>query len=473
MVRRQLFPKAPSTAIHSIAVLPLENLTGDPGQQYFADGMTDALITSLAQIRSLRVISRTSSMRYRDSTKRLPQIAKELGVDAVVEGSVVRSANRVRIDAQLIEAAADRHLWAKSYERDTRDVLALQADITSAISSQVQKQLTPTQQAGLEKTRRIDPEAYEAYLKGRYYWNKRTSEGFEKAIEYFSEAGAKDRNYAPAFAGLADAQILMGEYGLVPVKEAYPKAREAATKALALDDAVAEAHNALGLVKADFDWDWPGAQLEFKRAIELNPSYATAHQWYGELLSYLGRFDQALAEVEQARRLDPLALIINSVKGYFLVLTGRNDLAIEQLQKTLEIDPNFAHAHWELGIAYIRNGALAQSIPEFRRATNLSPDFTQYKAGLGYAYARAGKIAEARKLLNELKTTSEQRYVSRCDIAIIYAGLDEEDQAFAWLEKALDQHDFTLVSARGHPLLDPLRSDPRFQDLLHRIGLAP
>lgn len=273
---------------------------------------------------------------------------------------------------------------------------------------------------------------------------------------------------------MADTYILLGKYGLIPAKDAYPKAREAATKALGLDDSVAEAHNGLAMVKGDYDWDWPGAEREFKRAIELNPSYATAYQWYGELLAYLGRYDEALAEAERARDLDPLSLIINSLIGYHLLLVGQDGLAIEQLRKTIEMDPNFAHAHWELGLVYARKQEFAQAILEFQRADSLSPDITFYKASLGYAYARSGNTPEARKLLDELKALSKQRYVSPCDFAIIHAGLDEKDQAFAWLENAQEQHDFTmlLVAAKGLPLFDPLRSDSRFAELLRRMGLA-
>jgi tetratricopeptide (TPR) repeat protein len=243
-------------------------------------------------------------------------------------------------------------------------------------------------------------------------------------------------------------------------------------RALTLDDRVAEAHNALAMVSTDYDWDWRSAEREFQRAIELNPSYATARQWYGELLSDLGRFNEALAEMEQARRLDPLSLIINSMKGYFLVLVGRNDLAVEQLRTTIEMEPSFAHAHWELGIAYVRKRELPKAISEFLAASTLSPEFTQYTAGLGYAYARAGDVAGARKLLDHLRELSKRRYVSRCDLAIIHAGLDERDEAFAWLQQAVEQHDFTVISAKGHPLFDPLRSDPRFEELLQQIGLA-
>ena len=264
---------------------------------------------------------------------------------------------------------------------------------------------------------------------------------------------------------------MLGEYGLLPAKDAYSKGREAATKALELDDTVAEAHNALAVVKEDYDWDWSGAEREFRRAIKLNPSYATAHQWYGELLSNLGRHDEAVDQIKQAHELDPLSLIINTMYGYILLLAGQDELALEQLRKTIEMDPNFAHAHWEAGIAYVRTGAFAEAIPEFQRATSLSPDINSYKGGLGHAYGRAGKNAEARELLHELKELSKRRYVSGCDCAAIYAGLDEKDRAFACLEEAHEQHDFTLTSAKVNPLFDPLRSDSRFQDVLRRIGL--
>ena len=284
----------------------------------------------------------------------------------------------------------------------------------------------------------------------------------------------KTPTYALAYSGLADSYLIVGEFSLLPTEESHPKARKAATKALELDDALAEAHSTLAGVKEDYDWDWLGAEREYRRAIELNPGYATAHQWYGELLSALGRHEEALAEIKRAQQLDPLSLIINAVSGRTLLYAGRDDLAIEQLRKTLdEIDPNFAHAHWFLGIAYVRKGAFAEAIAEFQRAKTLSPNITQYQGGLGHAYGRAGKSAEARKVLNEVIEQSKRRYVSWFDIAAIYAGLDEKDQAFACLEKAYEQHGARLVHLKLVPLLDPLRSDPRFQDLLRRIGLPP
>jgi tetratricopeptide (TPR) repeat protein len=304
--------------------------------------------------------------------------------------------------------------------------------------------LTGGEKTRLAKRPTENIEAYQLYLKGRYYWNKRTEEGLRTAIEYFSEAIEKDPSYTLAHAGLADSYIVLGEYSLLPAKEAFPRAREAATKALDLDDTLAEAHNALAAVKENYDWDWPGAEQEYRRAIELNPGYATARQWYGELLSALGRHEEGLAEIKRAQQLDPVSLIINAAHGRILMQAGRDDLAIEQLRKTLEIDPNFAHAHWYLGFVHVRKGEFAEATPEFQRAITLSPNIFRYKSGLVYAYARAGKSAEARKLLSELTEHSKRRYVSGRDFAAIYAGLGDKNQAFAFLEKAYEERDATL-----------------------------
>jgi TolB-like protein/Tfp pilus assembly protein PilF len=455
------------------AVLPFENLSGDPEQEYFSDGLTEEMISRFGQLEPQRlgVIARTSVIQYKGTKKRIDEIGKELSVDYILEGTVRHAGDRVRVSAQLIQVKDQTHLWAKNYERDLRDVLTLQGEIAQAIANEVKIELTPQEKMRLASARPVNLEAHEAYLKGRYYWNKRTEEGFRRAIEYFGEATQKDRNYALGHSGLADSYILLGEYSLVPAKEAFTKAREAATKALELDDKLAEAHNALAAVKADYDWDWPGAEREFRRAIELNPGYATAHQWYAELLSELGRHEEALAEIKQAQQLDPFSLIINAVSGDALRSAGQYDLAIEQLRKTLEIDPNFAHAHFHLAMTFLRKEAYAEAIAEFQRASTLSPNVADYKGGLGYAYARAGKRAEARKMLAELKERSQRRYVSWFYVAAIYAGLDEKDQAFAFLEKAYAQHEQGLVVINREPMFDPLRSDPRYQDLLRRMDL--
>lgn len=467
--RTRIFAGSRPPEIHSLAVLPLSNLSGDPEQEYFADGMTDELITDLAQISALRVISRTSVMHYKGTSKTLPQIARELNADAILEGSVQRSGEEVRIRAQLIYAASDRHLWAESYEGSLRDVLQLQNKVASEIARQIRIQVTPEEKARLTNARPVNLEAHEAYLKGRYYLNQRTENGFQQSVRYFEEAMQKDPSYALGYAGLADTYVLLGEYSLLPAEEAFPKARAAATKALELDDSLAEAHNALAAVKVDYDWDWPGAEREFRRAILLNPGYAMAHQWYSELLSQIGRHDEALAEIQLAEQLDPFSLIINVVYGDALRCAGQNDMSLKQLHKALEIDPNFAHAHFHLGMTYLRKEAFADAIAEFQKAVSLSPNVTDYKGGLGYAYAVAGRRAEARRLLEELKARSKQGYVPWFYLAGIYAGLGDKDQAFANLEKAYEQHEQGLAVMNREPMFDPLREDPRYRELLRRM----
>ena len=461
-------------AIDSIAVLPFVNVSADPNTEYLSDGITESLINSLSRLPNLRVISRRSAFRYKGRDRDPRAAARELGVHAVLTGRVVQRGDSLSVSAELVDTRDDRQLWGEQYNRKLADILGVQEEISREISEKLRLRLTGEEKVRMAKRPTENIEAYQLYLKGRYYWNKRSEDGFRKAIEYFNQAIEKDRNYGLAHAGLADSYIVLGQYSLLSAKEAYAKAREAATKALELDDTLAEAHNALATVKGDYDWDWPGAEREFRRAIELNPSYATAHQWYCQLLSVLGRNEEALAEIKRAQQLDPLSLIINAVSGAILLRAGRDDPAIEQLRKTLEIDPNFARAHYYLGIAYVRKGAFGEAIAEFQRATTLSPNITQYKGGLGHAYARAGKSAEARKLLSELKEQSKRRYVSWLDFATIYAGLGEKDQAFACLEQAYEQRDTKLfISGYGNPLLDPLRPDPRFEDLLRRIGLPP
>src|SRR5438270_440350 len=358
------------TGIRSLAVLPLDNLSGDASQNYFADGMTDELITDLAQISALRVISRTSVMVYKGARKPLPQIARELNVDAVVEGTVLRSGDQVRITAQLIQAPADKHLWAESYEGNLRDTLALQKKVASAIAEQIRIELTPQEQAGLKKAKVVNPEAYEAYLKGRYFWNKRTADGLKAALAYFNQAIEEDPNYAQAHAGLADSYNLLGdwEYGVLAPSEAYPKAKAAAIKALEQDNTLGEAHTSLAFSLDVFDWDWDSAEKEFGRAMELNPGYATAHQWYAWHLSEMARNSEAIAEMRKAEHLDPLSLIINADMAEILLVAHLNDEAIEQSRKTVEMDPNFAIAHYQLGQAFVQKHNYNEAIGEFQKA---------------------------------------------------------------------------------------------------------
>jgi TolB-like protein/DNA-binding winged helix-turn-helix (wHTH) protein/Flp pilus assembly protein TadD len=459
------------TGIRSLAVLPLENLSGDASQNYFADGMTDELITDLAQISALRVISRTSVMVYKGARKPLPEIARELNVDAVVEGTVLRAGDEVRITAQLIEASTDKHLWSESYEGDLRDTLTLQKKVASAIADQIRINLTPQEQAALKSVKAVNPEAYESYLKGRYFWNKRTADGLKAALAYFNQAIEEDPKYAQAYSGLSDTYALLGDwqYAVMPPKEAFPKAKVAALKALELDSTLGEAHNSLAFVLDGFDWDFDSAGKEFRLAIELNPGYATAHHWYAWHLSLLGRYDEAIAEMRKAENLDPLSLIINADLAELLVLAHSYDESIRQSRKTIEMDPNFALAHNQLGQAYLQKHMYDQAIAELQRAVQLSGGSPTSIANLARAYIASGKGSEAVKLLGDLKNRSNSTYSNAAEIAMIYASLGDADQAMTWLEKGYEERFNPGVLLR--PGFDPLRSDPRFQNLVHRIGL--
>jgi TolB-like protein/DNA-binding winged helix-turn-helix (wHTH) protein/Tfp pilus assembly protein PilF len=461
----------PSTGIRSLAVLPLDNLSGDASQNYFADGMTDELITDLAQISALRVISRTSVMSYKGAGKPLPQIARELNVDAVVEGTVLRSGDQVRITAQLIEASTDKHLWSQSYQGDLRDTLALQNRVASAIADQIRINLTPQEKAALKDARVVNPEAYESYLKGRYFWNKRTGDGLKVALAYFNEAIEEDPKYAQAYSGLADTYALLGDwqYAVMTPKQSFPKAKAAAIKALELDNTLGEAHNSLAFVLDGFDWDFGSAGKEFQRAIVLNPGYATAHHWYAWHLSLVGRYDEAIAEMRKAENLDPLSLIINADLAEILVLAHSYDESIRQSRKTIEMDPNFALAHNQLAQAYLQKQMYLEAVVELKTAVQLSEGSPAFVANLARAYVAVGNRSEAVKLLTDLKKRSNSSYSNAAEIAIIYASLGDMDQAMNWLEKGYEERFNPGVLLR--PGFDPLRSDSRFQNLVHRIGL--
>ena len=459
------------TGIRSIAVLPLENLSGDASQNYFADGMTDELITDLAQISALRVISRTSVMVYKGARKPLPQIAHELNVDAVVEGTVLRSGDQVRITAQLIEASTDKHLWSRSYEGELRDSLALQSRVATAVADQIRINLTPREQAALTNVKTVLPEAYESYLKGRYFWNKRTADGLKVALAYFKQAIEEDPKYAQAYSGLADTYALLGDwqYAVMTPKEAFPQAKAAAIKALELDGSLGEAHNSLAFVLDGFDWDFESAGKEFQRAIGLNPGYATAHHWYAWHLSLLGRFDEAIEEMKKAQNLDPLSLIINADLAELLVLAHHYDESIVQSGKTIEMDPNFALAHIQLAQAYLQKRMYDEAVTELRKAALLSGGSPTCIANLARAYVASGKRSEAEKLLDDLKKRSQPGHSNAAEIAMIYASLGDTNQAMTWLEKGYDERFNPGVLLR--PGFDSLRSDSRFQSLLRRVGL--
>jgi TolB-like protein/Flp pilus assembly protein TadD len=457
--------------IRSLAVLPLDNLSGDESQNYFADGMTDELITDLAQIGALRVVSRTSVMQYKNSRKPLPQIARELNVDAVVEGSVLRSGQQVRITAQLIHAPADEHLWAHSYEGDLRDTLALQKKVASAIAEQIRIELTPREKAALKSARPVDAAAYEAYLRGRFFWNKRTADSLKKAIDYFNQALDKNPNYPEAYAGLADSYALAGDwqYSLMAPKDALPKAKAAATKAVELDDNLGEAHASLAFSIDLFDWDWPAAEKEFRRAIELNPGYATAYQWYSWHLAVLRRNDEAIAEMRKALVLDPLSLIVNADLAEQLLIAHRYDDSIKQAQRTIEMDPNFPVAHYVLGQALVQTHRYAEGIAELESAVKLSGGSPICTSNLAYAYALSGRRGDAMNILKDLRSKSTDSS-NAPELALVYVGLGDTDMALRWLEKAYAERFNPSILLR--PGFDPLRSRDSFQDLLRRMGLT-
>ena len=468
---RTLALAADESVIHSIAVLPLSNLSADRAQDYFADGMTEELITRLAQISRLRVISRTSVMHFKETQKTVREIAGELGVDAVVEGAVARDGTRVRISAQLIDARTDLHLWAQSYEGDRSDVFRLQERVARAIANEIKVKLTPKQQADLESTRLLNPKAHELYLKGRFHWNKRTEKGLRGSIDYFQQAVETDPTFAMAYAGLADSYNMLGLWGALPQMESGAKAKAAATRALEMDEHLPESHASIGYTMFAFEWNWPAAEKELRRSIELNPSYANAHRWLANCLTQQGRLDDALEEIQQANRVDPLALVNNSVLVYTLYMARHYQEAIRHARKNLELDDYFAAFHWVLGLALEQTGEFREAIAEFQRATALdaSPYFL---AALGHAYGVIGQGDQAKVVLAQLVMLSEQMDVAWNELALVYAGLEEKGKALATLETAYKKHDANLNWLKVDPRLDSLREDARFQILLQQMNLS-
>jgi eukaryotic-like serine/threonine-protein kinase len=459
-------------AIRSIAVLPLANFSGDPEQDYFADGMTEQLTTNLGQISALRVISRTSAMNYKGTKKKLPEIGRELDVDAVIEGSVERSGDQVRITAQLIEAPTDRHLWAKSYERNLGDVLALQDDVALSIAREIKVKLTPQEHTLMASARPVNPEAYESYLRGRYYWNRRTSEATKKALDYLNEAIAKDPTYALAYAGLADCYIILAHSGVIVAEEAQPKARAAAQRALELDPLLAEAHTSLAAVREAYDFDWAGAEAEFKRALELNPNYANGHHWYGLMLVNLGRLDEARQQIELARGLDLLSLQIQLNARLVYEAARQFDQAMEVERKVAEMDPTFGGAHFALSEDYHRKKMYREAAAELQKALLLTNESKEAALFANVTDAASYRRAVAQQIALR-KGRSKTQYVSPMWFADRFLELQDNEQALAWLEKAFRERNERLVYLKMNPSYDPLRSDLRFQDLLRRIGLSP
>lgn len=452
----------------SIAVLPFTNLNGDVTQDYFADGMTESLIANLGKMDALRVISRTSVMTYKDTPTPMPEIAHQLNVDAVVEGSVLRAKERVRITVKLINANTDQLLWVKSYERNIQDILTLQRELARAIAAEIQVELTPEEQTHVAETKSINPEAYQAYLKGRYFWNKRTADAFEKAKQQFLIAIEHDSNYAPAYAGLADTYTLLGSYGIIPSNEATAQAKKYALKALALDETLAEAHVALATTLSD-ELNWTGAEREFMRAIELNPNYATAYHWYSAHLIRFGRLDEAIKMAKKACAVAPLSLRIRVDLGYAYYYARLYDEAIKYYKETLELDPNFAPAHSLLGLAYLEKGQHDLAVAKLKKGMKLrNADFSRW---LGYAYAVSGRTEEAIKELAMWKDRWQEWHEGATVVALIYTGLGEKEAAFEWLEKAFEARDTALLSLKCSPHWDTIRADERFQSLLLRIGI--
>ena len=465
------FAKSGKT-IGSIAVLPFVNTSADPNTEYLSDGITDSLINSLSQLPGLRVMSRNSVFRYKGREIDAQAAGRELQVQAVLTGRVVQRGDTLSITAELVDTQDSSHIWGEQYNRKLTDIITVQEDIAREISERLRLRLSGEQKKRVTKRYTENTEAYQAYLKGRYFWNKRTGETLRKGVEHFQQAIEKDPGYALAFAGLADSYILLGVYNVIPPNEAYPLAKAAAMKALEMDETLAEAHVSLASVMGDFDWDRPRAVREYTRAIELNPNYATAHQWYAELLSQMGRHEEAITQIKQARELDPLSLIINSVEGWLYYLARQPDQAIEQCRKVTEMDPNFSVVHVYLGRALALKGDYEQAITELQKALQLDED-SWTLASLGHTYAIAGKREEALRLLNRLKELSTRRHVSPYHIAAIHAGLNEKEQAFEWLEKAYQQREQSLIFLKVDPLMDNLRSDSRYADLLRRVGFEP
>lgn len=459
--------------IRSLAVLPLQNLSGDPSQDFIADGMTEELIGRLSRIHGLRVISRTSSMHFKNTQLALPEIARMLAVDAIVEGSLVREGQQIRVHAQLIRAATDEHIWAGEYQRNYESILEVQGEVARSIVEQVALNLSPEERARLVSGRPVDPQAYENYLKGRYYFSQRTEDALHKSIASFQQAITSDPGYAPAYSGLAEAYAMLGFRGGLPSKDALLDAKKAALKAIELDNLLAEPHASLAFIAETYDWDWPGAEREYKQALELNPNNAQAHNWYAGYLTYTGRFKEGIAEAMRARELDPLSLPLNNALAGRLLAGGRYDEALGQAQRTLELDDHFAPAHQTLGWIYLHSGKQKEAIREFQHALELSgAEDTDIQLDLGFACAVSGQREQARRILVKLEQMHQQGIAPSASVAILYGALGETSEAFAWLEKAYEERDPQLTYLKAGRRFEPLRKDPRFGQFVGRVGLS-
>lgn len=454
----------------SIAVLPFENLSEDKSNAYFAEGIQDEILTRLAKVADLKVIARTSTEKFKSVPENLPDIAKQLGVMNILEGSVQKAGDQVRVNVQLINAMTSAHLWAETYDRKLTDLFAVESDIAKTIADTLQAKLSGSEKTAMAKEPTVNPEAYELYLQGRFFWNKRTAPDLRKAIEYFKQAIAKDPNYAVAYAALAQAWLILPAYGGGAPKDCVPPAKAAAEKALALDETSSDAHTALGMLRSGYQFDFPGGRKEYERALELNPNDATAHHWFAtDVLAALGESDREIAEMRRARELDPLSLVINTNLGEALRRAGRLDEAISQLRKTVEMDGSFYFAHHALGVALEKKGQFPEALAEYKKSAALTDDPVP-RGLLGHLLGTLGHRDEATKILQELQTESQHRYVDPYNLAIVYLGLGDREQALAALEKSYDDRNGnSLEYIRTDPMLDPLRGDPRFEALAEKI----
>jgi TolB-like protein/Tfp pilus assembly protein PilF len=459
--------------IRSLLVLPLENLSGDPEQEYFADGITEVLTTNLAKIGALRVVSRTTAKVYKNAQKPLPQIARELGVDGIIEGSVMRSEGRVRISAQLVHAPTDSHLWAESYERDLGNVLALQSEIAQAIAREIQVKLRPQEQAHFADVRRVDPAAYEAHLKGQYYFNIRTPRGFNKAIESFQDAISKDPTYADAYSGLADCLCVRSLWGFLPPEEGCGRAKGLAVQALALDPALAQAHASLAWVAFNYDWDFATMDREFRRSIELDPSYDSARRWYGWSLAMLGRYNDAQIELDRAIHLDPASSGLHWVFGVVHWVCGKQEQAVREYEQSLELEPNFPQAHWGLGQALLALRRDKEALAHLQKACEITQNAPNPILGLAEGYAAVGETEKARDILARQQEITNQSYRMPYMNARVHAALGDHSGALDWLETAFRERAEWMPLLKMDQRMDGLRSEPRFQSLLRRMNYPP
>jgi len=487
-LRDWIFKTTTPHSFRSLAVLPLENLSGDSKQDYFADGMTEELITQVSKFGNLKVISRTSVMQYKGSKKSLPQIAGELHVDAVVEGAVQLVDNRIRITAQLVDGATDEHMWAETYDRDLSNVLLLQSEVAADIAKQIDLELTPQQQLRFKASAHpVNPDAYQSYLLGRYYWNMRTGAGLAKAGQYFADAIQKDPNFALAYSGQADYfayLTVLGGPEIMKPRDAMAQARTAATKALKLDDSLAEAHASMGNILHNYDWNWAAAEGEYKRAIELNPNYAMAHHLYAHLLIETGRKEESLAEARRALELDPYSPFVNNGLARQYYLSRDYEKASAQCLIGLQLSPEYFPARIQLALAYEQTGKLPQAISELEQAAGLMagnggpPNSTQppldipvVHALLGHAYAVSGRTTDARRELSKLQAAATKRYIPPSYFALVWMGLGDNKQALTWLDRGYKDRSEHMLYLGLEPLVDPLRADPQFVSLLKQVGL--